>query len=723
MSGTDVNAGRRHFLIGAGVIAAGTAAGIYVVPGLLRDDATGAGPSVDFKPGAYLRISSDDTVTVIIGKSEMGQGVHTGLPMIAAEELDLNPQRVRVEFAGIDAAFNHPFMGLQFTGGSMSTLSTYEPLRQAGATARAMLIAAAAQQWNVEPATLRTEDGVVTDGRRRATYGSLAAIAATLPMPGKVALKPRSEFKYLGRSQKRLDNLEKVTGRAQFGLDVDLPDMLTAMVARPPAFGATVRSFDDTAARAIPGVVEIRKVPSGIAVIAQHTWAAKRGRDALVIDWDLSAGADLSTRALRKQWRELAQKPGRVAHDAGDAVKALKAASKSFDVEYELPYLAHACMEPLNCVAQVTADRCELWVGTQNQSQDGLLVAKALGLAPEQVVLHTTFLGGGFGRRASHSSDFVVEAALVAQGVGKPVKTVWTREDDMHGGYYRPYSINRVRAGVDASGMPVAYLHTSVGKPVLAQTIFASMVMKDGIDPTSHEGSSDMPYAIPNLRVEVHATNELVPILWWRSVGHSINGFVANSAIDELAALGGRDPVALRRAMLAGKPRHLAVLEKAVAESGYGVKGLPPGHAQGVALHESFGSIVAQVAEVSVQGSDVRVHRVTCAVDCGFAVNPDQVVAQMQSGIAYGLTAALYGEITFEGGRPQQGNFDTYPLLRLADTPAIDVFIVNSDGPMGGAGEPGTPPIAPAVCAAIYAASGQRIRRLPISAALAAGSA
>ena len=723
MSGSDVNAGRRHFLIGAGVVAAGTAAGIYVVPGLLRDDATGTAPPADFKPSAYLRISSDDTFTVIIGKSEMGQGVYTGLPMIAAEEMDVNPQRLRVEIAGIDAAFNHPFMKMQFTGGSMSTTSTFEAMRQAGATARAMLLAAAAQQWKVDAATLRTDDGVVTDGRRRATYGSLAALAATLPVPAKVETKPRSDFKYVGKSQKRLDNLDKVTGRAQFGLDVDLPDMLTAMVARPPVFGAKVLRFDDTATRAIPGVVDVRQVPSGIAVLAKHTWAAKRGREALVIDWDLGEGTKVSTSSLRKQWQALAQKPGRVAHDAGDAVKALKGAAKSFDVEYELPYLAHACMEPLNCVAQVTADRCELWVGTQNQSQDGQLVAKALGLAPEQVVLHTMFLGGGFGRRASHSSDFAVEAALVAQGVGKPVKTVWTREDDMHGGYYRPFSLNRVRAGIDANGVPVAYLHTSVGKPVLAQTLFASFVMPDGIDPTSHEGSSDMPYAIPNRRVELHATNEIVPILWWRSVGHSINGFVANSAIDELAALGGRDPVALRREMLAGKPRHLAVLDKVVAESGYGTKALPPGHAHGVALQESFGSIVAQVAEVSVQGTDVRVHRVTCAVDCGLAVNPDQVVAQMQSAIAYGLTAALYGEITFEEGQPQQANFDTYPILRLADAPAIDVFIINSDGPMGGIGEPGTPPIAPAVCGAIYQASGKRIRRLPISAALAAGSA
>jgi isoquinoline 1-oxidoreductase beta subunit len=709
----DASTSRRQFLIGIGVVAAGTAAGVKLVPQLLREPV----PPVDFKPHAFVRIASDDVVTIIIGKSEMGQGIYTGLPMILAEELDFDPQRVRVETAGVDPAFNHPFMKMQFTGGSNSTTSTFDALREAGAMARAMLLAAAAQDWGVDVATLRTDDGFVTDGKRRASYGSLAAIAATLPAPGKVELKSREQYRWIGKPQRRLDSVAKVTGRAQFGLDVDLPDMLTAMVARAPVFGGKVRSFDATAALAVPGVVEVKQVPSGVAVIARHTWAAKLGRDALQIDWDLGPGTSLSTEAQRAEWRALAQQPGIVAKEQGDAASALRAAAKRFDVEYELPYLAHACMEPLNCVAQVADGRCEIWVGTQNQSQDVMFVARALGIEESAITLHTQFLGGGFGRRASTHSDFTVEAVHVANGVGKPVKTVWTREDDMRGGYYRPHSINRVRGGVDADGRPVAYLHTSIGKPVLAQSIFAAGIMRNGFDPTSVEGSADMPYAIDNLRVEVHQTNEVVPILWWRSVGHSINGFVANSAIDELAALGGRDPAALRRELLAGKPRHLAVLDKAVSEAKYG-QPLASGRFHGVALHESFGSIVAQVAEVSVEGSDVRVHRVTCAVDCGLAINPDQVVAQMQSGIIYGLTAALYGEITLAAGEPQQSNFDTYPMLRLSETPAIDVHIVDSDGPMGGIGEPGTPPIAAAVCGAIYAATGRRIRRLPIRAAL-----
>lgn len=709
----DSSTSRRHFLIGIGVVAAGTAAGIKLVPRVLREPQR----PVDFQPHAFVRISSDEAITVIIGKSEMGQGVYTGLPMVLAEELDVNPARVRVEFAPVDPAFNHPSMGMQFTGGSNSTLSTFDALRQAGALARSMLVAAAARQWGVDAGTLRTDDGVVSDGARRASYGSLAALAATLPQPERVALKPRDQFRWIGRPQKRLDGLAKVTGRARFGLDVDLPGMLTAVVARPPVFGGRVSSFDASAALAVPGVVEVKQVPSGVAVIARHTWAALRGREALRVEWDPGAGASLSTETQRAEWRSLARQPGLVAVNRGDALAALRRAAKMLDVEYELPYLAHACMEPLNCVVHVHDDGCEIWVGTQNQSQDVMFVARALGIDAAKVKLHTQFLGGGFGRRASTSSDFTVEAAHVANGVGRPVKTVWTREDDMRGGYYRPFSLNRVRAGIDASGLPVAYVHTTVSKPVLAQSIFAPFIIKDGIDPTSLEGSANMPYAIPNLRAEVHNTGEPVPILWWRSVGHSINGFVTNSALDEIAALGGRDPVELRRALLAGQPRHLAVLEKVVAESGWGTP-LPSGRARGIALQASFDSIVAQVAEVSVEGSEVRVHRVTCSVDCGLAVNPDQVVAQMQSGIVYGLSAALYGEITLADGVPQQSNFDSYPILRQSETPAIEVHIVASDGPIGGIGEPGTPPIAPAVCNAIYAATGRRIRRLPIRTAL-----
>ncbi len=723
----DVNAGRRHFLIGLGVVAAGTAAGIYVMPQYLEareGGGAGAGagktPPFDFKAHAFLNIASDDTITVTIGKSEMGQGIHTGLPMVLAEELDVNPQRLKVQFAGVDKAFNHPFMPMQFTGGSMSSMTLYEPLRKVGATARAMLVAAAAAQWKVDAATLKTEDGVVTDGRRRASYGSLAEAASTMPQPVAPALKDRKDFKYIGKSQKRLDNTIKVTGKATFGLDVDLPGMLIATVAHPPVFGGKVKSLDDSAARAVRGVVDVKKIPTGVAVIAQHTWAALKGREALKIEWDLGPGASQSTAAMREQYRKIARGPqGKVAKNVGDVDAALKTAAKTFDIEYEMPYLAHACMEPLNATVHVADGKCEVWAGTQGQSQDAALIAAALGLTPADVKITTVFLGGGFGRRASTDSDFMVEAAHVANGVGKPVKMVWTREDDMRAGHYRPFSINRVRGGVDADGRVVALHHVVVGQSLFDLSPLKPMIDKVGYDPSQVEGSGDIPYALPNHRVETHVTMEKVPTQFWRSVGHSGNGFISNTAIDELAALAGKDCYAFRRDLLAGKPRHLAVLDKAATAAGWG-KPLAAGRFHGIALQESFGSIVAQVVEASVtDGKNVKVHRVTAAIDCGFAINPDQVVAQIESGVNYGLAAALYGEITVEKGRIQQGNFDDYPILRLEEAPAIDVHIVENGGPLGGLGEPGLPPLAPALAGAIFAATGKRIRRLPLSVSMA----
>jgi isoquinoline 1-oxidoreductase beta subunit len=717
----DTNAGRRHFLIGVAVVAGGVVAGrLYGGRFIGAQAIAGETGVVEFTPHAFVRIGSDDLVTVIIGKSEMGQGVFTGLAIPVAEELDIDPQRIRVEFAGVDPAFNHPFMPGQFTGGSMSTWTTIEPLRKAGATARAALLAAAAKQWGVDVVNLHTADGVVTDGSRRLRYGELAALAASLPLPKDVALKPAAQFKYIGKSQHRLDGPDKVIGKTVFGIDVDLPNMLIAMVARSPVFGGKLRSFDAAAARAIPGVVDVRQVPSGVAIYATNTWAARRGRDALQLQWDEGAAAKTSTASMRAEWRGLAARPGIVAKNTGDVDKALAAAAKRIEVEYELPYLAHACMEPLNCTVHVTPVGCEIWVGTQSQSQDAQLAAQALGIEPKKVTIHTQFLGGGFGRRASGDSDFTVEAVHVANGMGRPVKTVWTREDDMRAGYYRPFSLSHVRAGVDAQGIPLVIHHTAVNKSVYAASLLAKGFIKDGVDPSTGEGAVDMPYAIANHRFEMHSTNESVPILWWRSVGNSINGFVTNTLIDELAVLGHKDPVALRRTLLADKPRHLAVLEQVVAASGYGKIKLPRGHAHGVALHECFGSIVAEIAEVSVEGKDVRVHRVTCAVDCGLAVNPNQVVAQMQSAIIFGLSAALRGEITIESGRAQQSNFNDYPVVRMNETPLIDVHIMASNEKPGGVGEPGTPPIAPAVCNAIFAATGKRIRRLPISASLGA---
>lgn len=713
--GTSASLSRRHFLLGTGVVAAGTAAGIGWMPSIL----SGRSPSpVDFQPHAFLRVSSDGAVTVIIGKSEMGQGVYTGLPMVVAEELDFDPQRIRVEFAGVDPVFNHPFLPAQFTGGSMSTNTTYQSLREVGATARRMFMLAAAQRWQVPIDGLTTDDGFVVDQQgRKLPYGALAELAADLPVPDKaeVVLKDPAQFRYLGKPQARLDGLAKVTGKATFGIDVMRPQMLTAVVARAPVFGASLKNVDAAEALQVPGVHSVKTVPSGVAVLAEHSWAAMKGRERLKLEWDLGEHAATSSDSLRQTWRALLKKPGLVGDDRGNAPAVWARAEQKIDVEYELPYLAHACMEPLNAVAEVRDDGCDLWLGTQNQSQDAQLVAAALGLPPASVKVHTQFLGGGFGRRASGVSDFAVEAAYVAQGVGRPVKVLWTREDDMRGGYYRPYSLSRVRAALGKDGLPSAFHYVTASKPVLANTTLGKFaVAPNGLDPSTMEGIHDMPYAMPNLRIEIHNTNEAITNLWWRSVGHSINGFILNSAIDELAALADQDPYEYRRRLLADKPRHLAVLERVAIESNWEAP-LTKGRYRGIALHESFGSIVAQVAEISLEQEQLRVERVICAVDCGFAVNPDQVVAQMQSGIIYGLSAALYGEISIEGGGAVQGNFDSYRVLRQAEAPAIEVFILNSGAQMGGIGEPGTPPIAAAVCNALFTATGQRIRRLPIN--------
>lgn len=719
---TPRSASRRAFLAGVGgaaVVGGGLWVGLEIAK--RSDSVAAAAPgaaSPGFSPNAFVRVGTDDTVTVIIGKAEMGQGVYTALAQVLAEELDVDPARVRVEFAPVDPRFNHPFMPMQFTGGSMSTPSTFEQLRNAGATARALLVQAAAQRWSIDAATLRVEDGVVMDGERRATYGELADAAATLPVPEKTTLKDPASFRYIGKPLRRLDSPVKVTGGAQFSLDVVRPDMLVAVLARPAAFGAKLGRVDDSAARAVRGVVDVQTVPSGVAVLATNTWAARTGRDALRVEWDTSPNESFSSAKLSEKYGRLANTEGALVKNTGDVAAPLGARGRTIDVEYEVPFLAHACMEPLNCVAHVTQDRAELWVGTQFQSEDAKAVAAALGFAPAQVQLHTTFLGGGFGRRANPYADFVVEAALVARAAGRPVKVVWTREDDTRGGWYRPLCVSRVRASIDASGLPNAWFHRVVNQPVLKNSPFGPFATVNGLDPTSTEGIDTMPYAIPNLRVEVHDTLSPVPVQWWRSVGHSHTAFVVNGVLDELAQLGRRDPVELRRELLKDKPRHLAVLNAAAERAGWG-RPRAAGHHLGVALQESFGSIVAQVAEVSVSGTEVRVHRVTCAVDCGLVVNPGTVVAQMESGIVYGLSAALRGEITVENGRVLQGNFNDYPVLRMNEMPFIDTILVASDGPMGGAGEPGTPPIAPAVCNAIFAATGKRLRKLPISASLA----
>jgi isoquinoline 1-oxidoreductase subunit beta len=579
-----------------------------------------------------------------------------------------------------------------------------------------MLIAAAAQSWNVDPQTCRAEKSYVihTPTGRRASYGSLAEAASKIAPPKDIPLKDPKDFTLVGKPVHRLDTPSKTNGTAQFGLDVYIPGMLTSVVARAPVFGGKVASFNADQAKAILGVVNVVQVPSGVAVIAKGFWPAKLGREKLEITWDEGPGAGISTIEMREKYSAMSKTPGAVARKVGDPTAALAGAAKTITAEYEVPYLAHCMMEPLNTVVDLHEDRCEIWTGSQFQTGDRAAAARVAGLKPEQVTLHTMLLGGGFGRRANVASDFVAEATEVAKAAKAPVKVVWTREDDIRGGWYRPMWYDHFAAGLDSSGNPVAWTHTIVGQSIMTGTMFESFGVKDGIDSTSVEGAADILYGIPNLQVELHSPKNEVPVQWWRSVGHSHTGFSVEAFLDEVAHAGGKDPYQLRRTLLANQPRMLAVLDLAAQKANWG-SALPAGHARGIATHFSFDSYVAQVAEVSVEkDGTVRVHRVVAAVDCGRTVNPDTVKGQIEGGIIFGLTAALKTEITLEKGRVQQRNFNDYPMVRMFESPVIEVFIVPSTEHPTGVGEPGVPPVAPAVANAIFAATGKRVRRLPI---------
>jgi isoquinoline 1-oxidoreductase beta subunit len=706
---------RREF-IKTGALVTGGLVIAFTVPGARRYARAERTRAAPFAPNAFLRVGSDDSVTVLLAHSEMGQGIWTALPMLVAEELDADWSKLRVEHAPAAPAYAHTVFGMQMTGGSSSTWSEFDRCRQAGATARAMLVAAAAQRFGVSPADCRTENGVVIAGSQRARYGELAEAAAKLPAPKTVPLKDPKDWKLIGKPTKRLDTPEKITGRAQFGMDVQFEGLLTALVARPPVFGGKVKSLDDTKAKAVPGVRAVVRVPTGVAVVADHFWAAKLGRDALNIDWDLGPHASLDSAAVREEFSRLAGTKGTTAAQAGNVTGAFAKAAKTIEADYAVPYLAHATMEPLNATVRISGNKCEIWTGTQFQTMDQQMAARITGLKPEQVEIHTTFLGGGFGRRATPTSDFVSEAVQVAKAAGAPVKTVWTREDDVRGGYYRPAYLHRVRIGLGSDGLPTAWQHVMVGQSILTGTPFEPMMVKNGIDATSVEGVADSPYlkSIPNHRVDLHSPKLGIPVLWWRSVGHSHSAFVVESLIDELAKAAGKDPLEYRRALLKGHSRHLAALNLAAEKAKWGTP-VPQGRARGIAVHESFGSYVAQVAEVSVERNAIRVHRVACAIDCGVAVNPETVRAQMESGIAFGLGAALHSKLSFKDGRVQQSNFHDYQVLRLNEMPVVEVHIVPSTEKMGGVGEPGVPPIAPAVANAVAALTGQRLRELPLT--------
>jgi isoquinoline 1-oxidoreductase beta subunit len=710
-----INISRRDFITAGMLIGGGLVLGIYFD---LRDAGAEEGkPGMRFRPNAFIRIGRDEEVTIIVNKSEMGQGVYTSLPMLVAEELEADWKKVRVEPAPVNPVYNHTLWGIQATGGSTSVRTSWDQMLKAGAAARIMLITAAADTWKVEPSSCKAEKGFVLhpESKRRISYGMLTDKASQLCPPEYVALKKPKDYTIVGKPAKRLDTPEKTRATAVFGIDVNVPGMLTAVVARSPVFGGTVKSYKDDKAKAVPGVRSVVQIGSGVAVAADDFWSAKLGRDALEIIWDEGPLAGFDTPEQRVRYAELAKSPGTIAREEGDPDGAFADADRQMTAEYEVPYLAHAPMEPLNALVDLHEDNsCDIWTGTQFQTIDRNSAAGVLGLDREKVRLHTTFLGGGFGRRANPHSDFVKEAAQVAKAVKKSVKVIWTREDDIRGGYYRPMWYDRISAGLDQKGNLTAWKHTIVGQSIVQGTTFESALVKEGVDETSVEGAKDIPYDIPHIRVDLHTPHYPIPVLWWRSVGHSHTAFVVETFIDEVAYAAGKDPFEFRRGLLGRNQRRKAVLERAAEKAGWG-RSLPEGRGRGIAVHKSFGSYVAQVAEVSVsKEGEVRVHKVVCAVDCGKTVNPDTIEAQMESGIVFGLSAALFSEITFKNGRVQQSNFNNYKIARMRHMPDVEVHIISSRQAPGGIGEPGVPPIAPAVANAVFAVTGKRLHHLPI---------
>jgi isoquinoline 1-oxidoreductase beta subunit len=695
---------RRGFI----TLTASAAGGLLIGFSMPQALAAQFGPPGDgpIAPNAFIRIGADDIVTLIIHKPENGQGIETALAMLLAEELDCDWSKVRTEFAPIDAALYGG--ALQGTFGSLAVRTTYEPMRRTGAAARDMLVQAAAQQWGIAKTQCRSENGFVIDTSTsaRLSYGSLADAASKLPVPSTVTLKDPSQFRLLGKPMKRLDTPAKVTGRAVYGIDVQRPGMLYAVIARPPAFGGKVVRFDPAKALAVPGVKHVGEIPQGVAIVATNTWAAMQGRRALQVEFDDGPNAGLSTPGISELFAALVQKPGAVATNRGDAAAATLSATtlpaKTLEALYEAPYLAHARMEPFACVAHVQKDQCDVWVGTQIPGQAHSNAVQASGLPPGSVRVHTTYMGGSFGSRGGGA--FVAEAVAVSKYLGLPINLTYSRDDELQHDLYRPASTVSLTGVLGAEGWPTA-LTARIACPTW-------MGLRNGVARESVEGIAD--YDIPNVRVEYHDPGIGIPTGYWRSVGLSQNAFFIESFLDEMAAAGGKDPLELRRRLHAKAPRLVGVIDLAAEKAGWG-RPLPSGRFRGIAAVAGFGSFNAQVAEISMVQGKVRVHRVICVVDCGRVVNPDGVVQQLEGGLVYGLSAALRGNITIDRGRVKESNFHDYQPLRMAEMPAVEVHIVPSTNAPGGIGEVSTPAIAPAVGNAIFAATGKRIRRLPFS--------
>jgi len=710
---SDTNLSRRSFLGTSAAIGGGLMLSLTLPLG--RSEAAS---SDSFAPNAFIRIGSDSQVVLTMPYVEMGQGTYTSIPMLIAEELDVSLKQVWLEHAPPnEKLYANPLLGVQATGNSNAMRGAWKPLREAGATARIMLVAAATKRWGVDAKSCRTEDGEVihVPTGRRLKYGEVVADAANMPVPGNVTLKSPGDFKLIGTRAKRLDAPEKVNGTALYGIDARPAGVKIATLAQSPVFGGRVKSVDDTAAKAVKGVRQIVRLDDAVAVVADHMGAAKKGLAALKIEWDDGQHAKLATEEIARKLEQATLGSGAVAQNIGDADKAMASAATKVEASYQVPFLAHATMEPMNCTVHFRKDECEIWIGNQAVARVQAMAAKEAGLSPDKVIIRNHLIGGGFGRRLE--ADGAVRAVQIAKHVDGPVKVVWTREEDIQHDMYRPYWFDRISAGLDKQGKPVAWKNRFAGSSVIARWL--PLAFKDGLDPDSTEGAIDLVYDLPNFHVEyVRAEPPGIPTAFWRSVGPSHNVFVTESFIDELAAAAKQDAVAYRRALLGKSPRAKAVLDLAAEKAGWG-QPLPKGTGRGVSLQFAFGSWLALVAEVEVsKAGTVRVQRVVCAIDCGTVINPDTVQAQIQSGIIFGATAALYGEITLKDGRVEQTNFDTYQMLRMNETPTIEVHVVESTEPPGGMGETGTSAIVPAIANAVFAAAGRRLRKMPVDASL-----
>jgi len=711
---------RRAFLKSAG--AAGVAAltiGFDLSSTLAQASAAAPAAAAPFAPNAFVRIGADESVTIVAKHLEMGQGTYTGLATILADELDADWTRVRVESAPADVKlYANLLFGMQGTGGSSGIANSWPQLRDAGAKARAMLVTAAANQWHAPVAEVTVEKGIVyhRPSNRLASFGSLVKSASALPVPASVQLKDPKDFTLIGAKPARVDIPAKCDGTALFTLDVEMPGMLVALLQRPPLFGATVRSFDGAPALAVPGVVKVVQVPGGVAVVAKGFWAAKQGRDALKVEWDDSKAEKRSSSTLMDEYRKLADQPAQSVRNHGDATQALKGAAHVVAASFEFPYLAHAPMEPCDAVVKLDATRCEIWYGAQFQTVDQANAARAAGLDPQQVSINTLYAGGSFGRRANFYSDYVVEAVSIAKAYGAdgtPIKLQWTREDDIHGGLYRPMYFHKMEAALSADKKLIGWRHVIVGQSIMAGTPLGPPGKPD---PTSVEGAATIAYSIPNISVDLATTKNGIPVLWWRVVGSSHTTFAVEAFIDEVAHEAGVDPFTFRRQLLENSPRLKGVLELAADKAGWSAEPLPKGRGRGIAVAEAFNTFVAQVAEVTVdEKGGVKVDRVVCAVDCGIAVNPDIITAQMEGGIGFGLSAALYGAITLKDGRVEQSNFNNYRVLRMSEMPKVEVHIMPSSEKPTGVGEPGVAPVGPAVANAIFAATGKRVHAFPFN--------